>query len=53
MMDWLAHHGSELVLVVFFITFLLFAAWAYVPSNRKKMDDCGKIPLKENYDGEQ
>ena len=52
MIDWLNVHGSLLVLLVFFAIFLAFAFWAFLPANKKKMDDYGNIPLKERYDGE-
>ena len=50
MMEWLAAQGGVLVLVMFFVAFLGFALWAYLPSNKKRMEDCGHIPLKENGD---
>jgi cbb3-type cytochrome oxidase subunit 3 len=52
MMDWLATNGGTLVLVVFFAMFLGFAFWAFVPGNKQRMDEYGKIPLKEIDDGE-
>ena len=52
MMDWLAQYGSELVLVMFFAMFLAFAAWAYAPSNKKRMNDNAAIPLRENINVE-
>jgi len=52
MIDWLAIHGALLVLLAFFCVFLAFAAWAYIPKNKDKMNDYGQIPLREKYDGE-
>lgn len=53
MMDWVAEHGSIVVLVTFFTMFLGFALWAYVPTNKQKMTDYGKIPLKETGNGNE
>jgi len=47
MMDWLADHGSLVILVFFFTLFLAFAFWAYKPTNKAKMDEYGQIPLRE------
>ena len=52
MIDWLAEHGKIVVLVVFFVMFLGFAAWAYRPANKGKMEQYGQIPLKETTNGE-
>jgi cbb3-type cytochrome oxidase subunit 3 len=37
---------------MFFTTFLAFAFWAYVPANKKRMEEYGQIPLEEKRDGE-
>ena len=47
MMDWVAEHGSLLVLITFFALFLGFAVWAYAPANKRKMETYGQIPLQE------
>lgn len=52
MMEWLAVQGSLAVLAAFFAMFLGFAFWAFVPANKKRMEDYGRIPLKETGDGE-
>jgi cbb3-type cytochrome oxidase subunit 3 len=52
MMDWLATHGGTLVLLMFFVMFVAFGIWAYLPSNKNKMDTYGHIPLQESRDGE-
>lgn len=36
------------VTVAFVIVFCLIAAWAYWPSNRKKFDQDGRIPLDDD-----
>lgn len=50
-MDWLASYGGIVVLIMFFIMFLGFAFWAYVPANKLKMDEYGQIPFKEKNNG--
>lgn len=53
MMDWIAEHGSIVVLILFFTMFLGFAAWAYRPGNKKRMENYGQIPLKETGNGNE
>jgi cbb3-type cytochrome oxidase subunit 3 len=53
MIDWLANHGGMLVLMMFFILFLAFSLWAYLPANKTKMRAYGHIPLKEEDNGKQ
>ena len=52
MIDWLATHGSLMVLLFFFCLFLAFSIWAFMPTNKKKMQDYGQIPLRETNNGE-
>lgn len=50
MIDWLAQHGPSIVTVAFFVLFVGVALWAFLPSNRKKLEAYGQIPLKEHED---
>ncbi|MGB4100768.1 MAG: cbb3-type cytochrome c oxidase subunit 3 [Alphaproteobacteria bacterium] len=49
-MDWLAQHGPVLTTVCFFAGFVGIALWAYFPANKKRLEDQGKIPLRESSD---
>lgn len=46
-LPYLAQHGPLLSLLLFFTLFLVFAAWAYLPSNKARFQSYGRIPLEE------
>lgn len=52
MMDWLTQHAGTVGLVLFFTLFVCFGIWAYRPSNKKKLEKYGRIPLEESHDGQ-
>jgi len=51
MIDWLAHYGPQIGTLFFFTTFVGIAVWAFWPSNKTVLDECGKIPFKEQDHG--
>lgn len=48
MIDWLAQHAGMIGLLLFVTMFLIFAAWAYAPSNKERMKQDAEIPFREN-----
>ena len=49
-MDWLAlidrlHAPLSVLMIVLFCGII---AWAYTPGRRKQMDDCARIPLRDD-----
>lgn len=52
MSEFLFEHGRLIVMLLFIAIFLGFGLWAFLPRNKKKFEDFGSIPLKENHYGE-
>lgn len=50
-MNWLTDHSGTIVTVVFFTLFVIIVIWAYLPSNKKSIQDQAMIPFKEDKDG--
>ncbi len=44
--DWVSNSSGIIVTVIFFTVFLGIAIWAYLPSNKKNLEDQGMIPFK-------
>ncbi|WP_081436283.1 cbb3-type cytochrome oxidase subunit 3 [Magnetococcus marinus] len=50
MPDSLISLSKQVGLVWFFLAFIGIVAWAYWPSNKKKLDEAGKIPFDDAED---
>ena len=47
MMTWFMDNAPHLALLGFFIAFIGIAVWAYMPSNKAKLQERAQIPFKE------
>ena len=50
-MDFIAKHSGEITSVFFFSMFVIIAFWAYLPRNKKKLQEYGNIPFKGDEHG--
>ncbi len=47
MIDWLTDNSGTIITVVFFVAFVSISLWAYIPSNKNKLQDRAMIPFQE------
>lgn len=45
-MEFIVNHSGEITSVFFFTLFTGIAFWAYLPRNKKKLQEHATIPLK-------
>jgi len=50
-MDWLTDNSGMIVTIGFFTGFVSIALWAYMPSNKRNMQEQAMIPFKEQDNG--
>ena len=42
---------AEVALILFFVAFLIIAAWIFLPSRKRELDRASRIPLDESDPG--
>lgn len=47
MIDWLIQHAPSIGLLGFFLGFVGVAVWAYLPANKRRIEDHAHIPFRE------